>query len=126
MLVASKWKWPAEHINVKEARVALWQIRRAGRVTRNLGRKHVGLSDSLVSIGAFEKGRAKSWALQILCQRAAAYQLAGEMFFRWRYVESERNVADEGSRRHDPLRGRGDASGSVSCIDRIKPQEKCE
>ena len=76
LLGAHPWKWPSEHINVKEARVALLGLRWVARMARNCGRRFLTLSDSLVTIGVFEKGRSsRSPVLMALCRRAAAYQL---------------------------------------------------
>ena len=98
LLIAGKWQHEGEHINVKEARVALMDLRRKCRETKHLNHRHLTLSDSMVTIGVFEKGRSHSFALLSLCRRAAAYQIAGEVLWRLRYIETDRNVADAGSR----------------------------
>ena len=119
MLVAGRWRWEQEHINLKEARVALMFVRRACRSRRGLGHRHLVLSDNLCTIGAFEKGRSSSWALNNLCKRLCAYKLAGRLQLRFRYIESKRNVADEGSRYPERFRrpARADAPSSPTWLD---------
>ena len=95
-----KWRWQQEHINVKEGRVALMGLRRACRSVKNMGSRLICLSDNQACIGAFEKGRSSA-GLAPLCKRAAAYRLAGQIVWRLRYVESERNPSDEDSRKFD-------------------------
>ena len=56
-------------------------------------------ADSMVSVLAFDKGRSKSYPLNSLCRRAAAYQIACGIKLRCRHIPTDRNVADEGSRR---------------------------
>ena len=119
MLVAGRWRWEQEHINLKEARVALMFVRRACRSRRGLGHRHLVLSDNLCTIGAFEKGRSSSWTLNNLCKRLCAYKLAGRLQLRFRYIESKRNVADEGSRYPERFRrpARADAPSSPTWLD---------
>ncbi|CAK0853410.1 unnamed protein product, partial [Prorocentrum cordatum] len=86
-----------EHINLKEARVALMGLRMHCRSVRLLGSKLLTLSDSQVTVGAFEKGRSGA-GLQALCRRAAAYRLGGQITWRLRYIETDRNPSDLDSR----------------------------
>ena len=98
-----QWKWAGEHINLKEGRVSLIALRRTCRTVKSLGRRVLTLSDNLASIGAFEKGRGVG-GLVPLCKRAAAYRLGGEIQWRLRYIERDRNPADADSRlRHGQL-----------------------
>ena len=57
------------------------------------------LSDNLVSMLAFDKGRSKSWALNALCRRVCALIVACDIVWRLRRICSEKNVSEEGSRR---------------------------
>ncbi|CAK0875589.1 unnamed protein product, partial [Prorocentrum cordatum] len=95
-----RWKWTKEHINIKEGRASLFGFRRATRTRHNHGKRVASLGDNLVSICAFEKGRAKSWALNSLARRAAGYQIAARVRWHSRHIESKRNAADAGSRLH--------------------------
>lgn len=99
-----RWQFPQEHINVKEMRVCGMAMRRAVRSGGVVGTRMLFLTDNLTAACSLEKGRARSWALNGVCRRVAAYTLGCSIRARWRYIESERNVADEGSRR--PLVGR--------------------
>ena len=87
--------------------MSLFGLRRAPRSWLNHGKRVATIGDNLVSICAFEKGRAKSWALNALARRAASYQIAARIRWHSRHVESKRNVADAGSRLHET----GGASG---------------
>ncbi|CAK0826815.1 unnamed protein product [Prorocentrum cordatum] len=75
-LRVGRWKWTKEHINIKEGRASLFGLRRATRARHNHGKRVASLGDNLVSICAFEKGRAKSRAFNSLARRAAGYQIA--------------------------------------------------
>ncbi|CAK0813842.1 unnamed protein product, partial [Prorocentrum cordatum] len=99
-LRVGRWKWTKEHINIKEGRASLFGSRRATRTRHNHGKRVASLGDNLVSICAFEKGRAKSWALNSLARRAAGYQIAARVRWHSRHIESKRNAADAGSRLH--------------------------
>ncbi|CAK0838714.1 unnamed protein product [Prorocentrum cordatum] len=99
-LRVGRWKWTKERINIKEGRASLFGSRRATRTRHNHGKRVASLGDNLVSICAFEKGRAKSWALNSLARRAAGYQIAARVRWHSRHIESKRNAADAGSRLH--------------------------
>ena len=99
LVKAGKWRWPSEHINVKEARVTVMAVRHACRLRRNFGRRMVVLSDFNVGLLALTKGRSSSRQLNGHCRHLAAYSLACEMQVRVRFVPTEVNVADEASRR---------------------------
>ena len=108
LVAADRWRWQEEHINLKEARVALMGLRRHCRSVKFLGTKLLSISDSQVSVGAFEKGRSSA-GLQALCRRAAAYRLGGQIAWRLRYIETDRNPSDQDSRQWD-LRSPGGPS----------------
>lgn len=98
LLWARKWRWPNEHINLKEGRVLLSSLKRASRIAELFEGKKLSLSDNLSALLAFDKGRSSSHGLNSLCRRAAA--LLGATGIRWklRHVETDRNVADSPSR----------------------------
>ena len=86
LIAARRWRWPREHINVKETRVAVMQLRHVCRVGRHMGKRLVTLTDSQVALGCLEKGRSsRSPALNALCRRAAAYQIACMISWRPRH-----------------------------------------
>ena len=99
LIVSGAWRRPQEHINIKEARVALMSLRRACRTVRNLGTTSLTLSDNLVTVLSFERGRSASGPLNSLCRRAAAYAIGCNINWRLRYISTDKNVADAPSRR---------------------------
>ena len=78
LVAARRWRWTQPHINLKEARVALMGLRRSLRSVKGTNRKTLTITDSLVSAGAFAKGRATG-ELNGLCRRACAYRLGGQV-----------------------------------------------
>ena len=92
-------------------------LRRVCRSGRWLGRRVLTLSDNPACVGAFEKGRSsRSHGLLALCQRSAAYQLACAIQWRLRYIETDRNVADEGSRRRELSARLASSIKAASCV----------
>ncbi|CAK0856608.1 unnamed protein product [Prorocentrum cordatum] len=106
LVAADRWRWQEEYINLKEARVALMGPRRHCRTAGRLGAELLTLSDSQVTVGAYEKGRSSA-GLQTLCRRAAAYRLGGQIAWRLRYIETDRNPSDQDSRRWGTKRAAG-------------------
>ena len=93
------WRWPEEHINMKEGRASIMAL---GRCVRSPQQNHCRLfqlSDNLVSVLAFDKGRSKSWALNALCRRVCSLVVACDIVWRLRHIRSEKNICDKGSRR---------------------------
>ena len=58
LLAPGAWRDVEEHINVKEARVALMSLRRLGRSVTNMGTTCLTLCDNLCPVLMFEKGRS--------------------------------------------------------------------
>ena len=73
-------------------------LRRSSRVVRHHGRRLLSLGDNMSFILAFEKGRACDEGLRRLASKAAALQVGCEIDWVLRYVETDRNAADPGSR----------------------------
>ena len=104
------WRWPEEHINVKEARASIMALERHVRSPQNHHCRLLQLSDNLVSVLAFDKGRSKSWSLNSLCRRVCSVVVAANVLWCFRHIRSARNVSDEGSRKKEwmsPLAGIG-------------------
>lgn len=93
-----KWRNQDESINLKEARVCLSSLKRAGRVASQVGARKLTLCDNLSAVLAFEKGRSSSMAINRVCKTAAAIQAATQIRWRVRHVETKRNQADGPSR----------------------------
>lgn len=104
LLWAKRWRDPSQHINIKEAMVALSSLKRTARVSSLAGTLKLTLSDNLAVVLAFEKGRSGSPALNRLCRHAAALQLGLGILWRLRHIESPRNVSDAPSRWFEPHR----------------------
>ena len=100
-LYERQWLHPEEHINTKEARVALQCLKRECRSARAVGGQSLYIGDSMVSTCAFSRGRAKALSLNCLCRQAASYQVAANHRWHLRHCRSEQNQADEGSRRFE-------------------------
>ena len=98
LIASGPWERLDEHINVKEARVALMSLRRLSRSVSNMNSTCLTLCDNLVSVIMFEKGRSGVGALNTLCKRSAAYQIGSNIIWRLRHIRSENNVADGPSR----------------------------
>ena len=97
LVVKEKWRFE-EHNNITEARTGLWAVRRAARSMKHWGKRMLIFTDSLVTLGAFTKGRSSSWGLLRQCRKLAAFTLGLGMSFSWRYVPTDLNMADGPSR----------------------------
>jgi len=94
-----RWTWQiSEHINICEMRTGLAGIRHAVRSRVSHGRRILMIGDSLVTIGAYSKGRSSSAPLLHLCRRMAAYVLFYRITVVWRWIQTYRNHADGPSR----------------------------
>ncbi|CAK0817446.1 unnamed protein product, partial [Prorocentrum cordatum] len=92
LVAARRWRWPGEHINVKETRAAVMGLRHACRVRQNCGRRLVSLVDSMACVGCPDKGRpSRSAVLNAQCRRAAAYAIGCRVRWRLRYVNTKFN-----------------------------------
>ena len=94
------WKY-SEHITLTEGRAALMQVRHRARTMDVFDRCHVGLLDNMGCTLAFEKGRCHDRRLLSQCRQVLAYSLACRASFAFRWVPSERNPSDAGSRSSD-------------------------
>eukprot|EP00974_Lingulodinium_polyedra_P109276 10572576-Lingulodinium_polyedra.AAC.1 len=72
-------------------RVCLMAVQRSIRAGASPGHRSLCLTDNLTACCCLEKGRARSWALNALCKRVAAYSLGCQARFRWRHIDSKRN-----------------------------------
>lgn len=98
LITAKAWERVEEHINIKEARVALMALRRLCRSMDNMDTMALTLTDSMVTAMALERGRSSSSGINNVCRRAAAYQIGCNIQFRLRHVRTDMNVADAPSR----------------------------
>ena len=94
-----RWKWSTEeHINLLEMRCGLAAARHAGRSSKSWGKRILLFTDSMVTLGAFAKGRSSSPSVLHLCRRMASVLLSSGMKCYWRHVETDRNHMDGPSR----------------------------
>ena len=115
LLYTQKWL-STEPIHMLEGRAMLKSIQHACRTPVCRHHRVLFLGDNMAVQLSMSKGRCKNHALLRLCRRMAAYVLGHEIYPRFRYVESARNVADGPTRpdkapqeagvecRHAPLR----------------------
>ena len=99
LIASGPWKKMGDHINIKEARVALMAVRRLCRSVKNLGKRCLILSDSMVTILALSKGRSGSGGLNRICRQAAAYVVGGGLSLHFRHITTDVNPADGPSRK---------------------------
>ena len=103
MLLANKWRWNNEHINVLEARAYLLSVRNRVNRAYNHGTRFLHLLDSKVTIGVASKGRSSSKMLNRVLASINAHLLAGHIQPFLCFVRSHLNPADKPSRLHGPL-----------------------
>ena len=96
-LFAGRWT-QAEHNNVLELRTVVAVLRHLSRASQAWGHRVLLFTDSLVSLGALQKGRSSSKDILHLCRVGAIIQMVCRIrgYFRW--VPSELNLADGPSR----------------------------
>ena len=88
-----QWQFRGVHNNISEGKTIVWACQCADVSSRT-----VIYSDSLVCIGAFDKGRSSSYFLNRICQKYLAVQLARDLVLVLCYVPSAENFADGPSR----------------------------
>ena len=92
------WDWRRKsHINVLEGHGALAVLSQASLQCQDS--RFNCLLDSRVAKGALAKGRSSSAALQFVCRRAMALQVAFGLFPGWGFAPARLNVADDPTRR---------------------------
>ena len=93
-----------EAITVLEGRAVVATLRHKFRSLACFRQRHVHLCDNLGTVLALEKGRSPSPPLLRVCRRVACLLLATSSSLNLRWIPSEINVADEGSRRWERSR----------------------
>ena len=92
-------KWDrTESIPGLEGRSVVWLLQHLARSQKNLGKKHLVLSDSMSVTLALTKGRSSSAPMNKICRQVAALCLATGMTAHLRWIPSELNPADLPSR----------------------------
>ena len=93
----SKWD-RVEAIPILEGRSVVWLMQHLARSQKNLGKKHLVLSDSMSVTLALTKGRSSSSPMNRVCRQIAALTFATGMHLHLRWIPSELNPADFPSR----------------------------
>lgn len=100
-----------EHITLLEGRGMLASVRHKLRSVDSFGKRHLHLNDNLGMVLAAEKGRSSTFGMLRICRRLCALYLASDTSFSHRWIPSELNVADAGSRVWEHLRKSQDVVG---------------
>ena len=79
--------------------MVLQAVRHTCRTKAALHHRLLVFSDSLVTCCACDRGRAQAWGLNSIVRRIGAYCMACGVRLGCRHVDTDRNHADEGSRR---------------------------
>ena len=97
VLFAGRWSHH-EHNNVLELRTVVATLRHLSRTSQAWGHRILIFTDSLVSLGALQKGRSSAKDLLHLCRIGAITQMVCRIRGYYRWVPSELNLADGPSR----------------------------
>ncbi|CAE7196525.1 AMY1.1, partial [Symbiodinium necroappetens] len=93
-----------EHITLLEGRGIVAAIRHKARCLEAFGKRHLHINDNLGMVLAVDKGRSSSMDILKVCRRLACLIIALGSSLTCRWVPSEWNVADAGSRKWEHLR----------------------
>ena len=102
-------KYP-EHITLLESRGVAISLKHKFRSVQHFGKRHLHLGDNMGVILMIAKGRSSSFYMLKWCRRLCALLLCTDSVLSPRWIPSEVNVADKGSRRWEPHRKK-DAAG---------------
>ncbi|CAK0866043.1 unnamed protein product, partial [Prorocentrum cordatum] len=92
---AARWRWEKKgHINLLEMRAGVAAARHSARNRASWGKRHLRITDSMVCLGGFSKGRSSSRPILILCRGMAALDLGRGARECWRRAPSDRNRSD--------------------------------
>lgn len=100
-----------EHITLLEGQGIVAALRHKLRACESFGRRHLHFNDNLAAVLIAEKGRSGSYEMLRVCRRLACLLLCANCSLITRWIPSEWNVADRGSRRWEAER-KEDASKS--------------
>ena len=95
-----------EHITLLETRGVVISLRHKFRAVQHFGKRHLHLGDNMGMILMIAKGRSSSFSMLKLCRRLCALLLCTDSVLSPRWIPSELNVADKGSRRWESQRKR--------------------
>ena len=87
-----------EHITLLESRGIVAALRHKLRASGCMYRRHLHLNDNLSAVLITDKGRSSAYEMLRVARRLAALLLASNSVLHSRWIPSEWNVADSGSR----------------------------
>ena len=94
-----RWKWEIqEHINLCELRTALAAVRHLVRSRFSHGKRTLLIGDSLVTIGAYSKGRSSSYLLNGVLRTYTGILVGFRLAFAYPCAETHSNPTDRPSR----------------------------
>lgn len=93
----AKWE-RVESIPILEGRSVVWLLQHLARSQKNLGKKHLLLTDSMSVTLALAKGRSSCSTMTRICRQVAAVEFMTGMHIHLRWIPSELNPADLPSR----------------------------
>ena len=92
-------KWQRlQHINVLEGHSLVRAAERVTQMAERCGRQHLILTDSLVCLGLYQKGRSSRPMLNRVTRRLAALTLGYRQHFPFRWASTKLNPVDGPSR----------------------------
>ena len=94
----------SKHITLLEGRGVVAALRHKFRAVQHFGKRHVHLCDNLGMVLALDKGRSSSMGLLRVCRRISCLLIATGSILNCRWIPSELNIADAGSRRWESIR----------------------
>ncbi|CAE8609395.1 unnamed protein product, partial [Polarella glacialis] len=94
----------AEKIGILECRGVEFSVRHRLRAARSFGKRCLSLGDNLGNVLGLSKGRFSAYPLLRVCRRISALVIAGDLQQSYRWIPSEFNAADKGSRKWEPKR----------------------
>ena len=109
-----------EHITILEGRGFVASLRHKLRAARSFSKSHLHLGDNLGMILSAEKGRSNAYGLLRVCRRLCSLALASDCHFSYRWIPSEKNVADHASRQWEHLRRGSDVAGGEAQISKAE------
>ena len=112
--LSGRWHWKDGILRL-EARSLVLGFRRMAISRYGRNSRQLALCDNMSVVLAFNRCRAKDFGLLKQIRRAAAYSLSRNIGLSVRWIPSELNSADRGSRKHDSgYRGDKDLTESIA------------
>ena len=115
----------AEHITLLEARGVVFSLRHKFRSVQHFARRHLHFGDNMSMVLMISKGRSSTFPMLKVCRRLCALLLCTDSYLSIRWIPSELNVADKGSRRWEHLRKQHVAGRASERQELRRIHERC-